>query len=63
MTSNFIDKIQDSFAQKDISNTESSLTLETLLEEEDLSQPSKSKLLERRNNVNCSIRRSESGMN
>ena len=58
MTSNFIDKIQDSFAQKDISNTESSLTLETLLEEEDLSQPSKSKLLERRNNVNCSIRRS-----
>lgn len=57
-TSKFFEFIQDSLAQKDISSTQESLTLESCLDEdESFLQPSKSRLLLRKSKSNVSIRR------
>ena len=62
-TSKFIEKITDNLTAKDISSTQESFTLDTLLEEEDVfSQPSRSRLLLRKSQSSLALRRSESGI-
>lgn len=56
--SKFLEFLQDSLAQKDISTTQESTTLENCFdEEESFIQPTKSKLLLRKSKSNVSLRR------
>lgn len=64
-SSQFLEKVQDSFSYKDISSTQESMTLlDTFLDDEDVfEQPSKSRLLLRKSTSNSTLRRTESGLN
>jgi hypothetical protein len=62
-TNKFFEKINDNLALKDISTTQESLTLESILDDEDpFTQPSKSKLLLRKSHSNLSLRRTDIGL-
>ena len=62
-TTKFFEKVTDSFSLKDISTTQESFTLESILEDEDpFAQPSKSKLLLRKSKSNSSLRRNDTGL-
>lgn len=62
-THKFFERITDSFSLKDISSTQESFTLDSILEDEDpFAQPSKSRLLLRKSKSNSSLRRTDTGM-
>lgn len=62
-TTKLIEKMTDNLTLKDISSTQESLTLESLLEDEDpFAQPTKSKLLLRKCQSNTSLRRTDNGL-